>query len=165
MPPALPAKSTLALETRNHNPIDNEIDRSAPIPGMVFETNDHIKNFPKAEPRTRAPDPTYNCHGMTFAARRTTIEKSQEVVQILADDGYVKIPEDQVLPGDIVIYRDLPKNGGEIIHSGIVVDIPTVLGTRQQPRVVSKWGHAHECIHSVQDCLYPVPVEYWRVMP
>ena len=48
--------------------------------------------------------PIYNCHGLTFASRRTGIDETSEILNILGDDKFVKIDISECLPGDIVIY-------------------------------------------------------------
>lgn len=65
------------------------------------------------------------------------------------------------MPGDIVIYIS---NDGDIEHSGIVVEISPE-GIVRNPRVLSKWGTAHEVIHRIADCPYVGSrIEYYRVM-
>lgn len=100
----------------------------------------------------------YNCHGLTFAARRTCIEDVAAVERILKDDGYQQVPLDRVLPGDVVIYyRD-----GVIDHSGIVVELS------EPPlyfhRVVSKWGpNGAEFLHWVHRSEYGHDYKYFRI--
>jgi hypothetical protein len=43
----------------------------------------------------------YNCHGLTFASRRTRI---YDVQQVLAEDAYEHIPLNEVEPGDVIVY-------------------------------------------------------------
>jgi hypothetical protein len=106
------------------------------------------------------PTPVYNCHGMTFASRRTGIDESEELWKIIADDNYILLPEEEVLPGDVVLYIDAK---GSIEHSGIVVWVPE---TRSflKPLICSKWGSYKEAIHSVFDCPYDkLNIRYYRV--
>jgi hypothetical protein len=93
----------------------------------------------------------YNCHGLTFAARRTQIFSAAEVRRILREDGYVRVAsETEALAGDIIIYLS---QVGDIEHSGIVTEIleGTLLPTM---KVLSKWGAAHEVVHALRDCPY-----------
>lgn len=105
------------------------------------------------------PNPIYNCHGLTFASRRTSIFDSSVLQQILDHDGYEQINDADVLPGDIILYFG---SNGDIEHSGIVVTIPQ--SDLKIPRVVSKWGKFKEAEHSAIDCPYSFQNHrYYRV--
>jgi hypothetical protein len=52
----------------------------------------------------------YNCHGLTFANRRSWISELSEIPKILHDDGYTQVRDEDVLPGDIV---SITQVGGE----------------------------------------------------
>ena len=120
----------------------------------------------RATHREVGPCQTYNCHGLTFASRRTGISRSSEIQAILQDDGYARIDFREVMPGDIVIYRQSASLGGEIHHSGIVVERPPPIdGIPTSPKVLSKWGHSHEVIHDVAYCEYyqNATIEYYRI--
>lgn len=107
------------------------------------------------------PTRLYNCHGLVFASRRTGIYQSRELGKILKEDGYEKIGEAEALPGDVVIY--LAPDTGDFEHSAVVIAEPKedALGI---PRVLSKWGQAHEVVHYANDCPYNYDrVEYYRV--
>ena len=92
----------------------------------------------------------YNCHGLTFASRRTRIFESEDIWRILKEDNYKTVLEQDVLPGDIVIYY----RKGDPQHSGIVVAIPHIQDPLSQFRILSKWGHSHEVVHALRDCPY-----------
>lgn len=95
----------------------------------------------------------YNCHGLTFASRRTRIWEIDEVSKIIADDNYQEIARDKVLPGDIIIYFN-SKNGRELAeHSGIVVDATEIFSTKKI-KVLSKWGNGPEVVHDERECTY-----------
>lgn len=96
--------------------------------------------------------PAYNCHGFTFACRRTELGPD-DVDTVLHEDRYERLGEEsQALPGDVLIYR---ANNGDIPHSAIVVGAPAD-DDYGRPRVVSKWGQMGEVIHFPNN----VPVEY-----
>jgi hypothetical protein len=97
------------------------------------------------------PSSIYNCHGMTFANRRTGIYEVGIISKILVDDCYVEIRKEDVLPGDIVLYYS---SDGDIEHSGIVTESPKE--SLNIPFVVSKWGEAFEVIHSLYICPYSI---------
>ena len=121
---------------------------------MRAKARDLVALYPNATHRRTGPSDKYNCHGLTFASRRTGVSP-EEIGDILLHDGYAPVPLAEILPGDIAIYR----SATEIIHSGIVVgkrgDIPWVL---------SKWGQMDEVVHAVTDCEYrQAVVTYHRV--
>lgn len=132
----------IRLETSQRRGIDNGQDSKI----SCFERNwakDWMKMFPRIKKRTE-PSPVYNCHGMTFASRRTKICKSSSINDILQDDKYEEIASNDVLPGDIVIYySDL----GDPNHSGLVVENGGLM-----PLICSKWGNGGEFLHYLSDC-------------
>jgi len=168
MPSILQMRDSLALQNRNKVDIENFLNRNQATPGNQKEVDDWIRKYPKSIPRTKAPCIKYNCHGLTFASRRTAIESSRDVQKILDADGYHRIDSKDIMAGDIVIFRASAESGGEIEHSGIVVDVsrryPELIVSI--PKIVSKWGYGHEAIHAVNDGPYSqASVEYYRVMP
>lgn len=104
--------------------------------------------------------PIYNCHGLTFASRRTGIFDNAVLEQILQEDSYVLIPTDQVLPGDVILYYG---PGNDIEHSGIVVESPKPVSLNV-PLVYSKWGRHLEGVHLANRCPYSfTDARYYRV--
>jgi hypothetical protein len=149
-------KATIELGTRRQRQIKNEINREPAHDGALLEIQAHRRNYRDAIHRKVGPCRTYNCHGLTFASRRTWIDKPTEVQKILDDDDYESIPKFEVERGDIAIYT----LRGEICHSGIVVEIDDLKG----PRVLSKWALLHEVIHFAWECPYnEAAITYWRV--
>ena len=109
--------------------------------------------------RTRDVVPHYNCHGMTFAARRTAISASSEVQKILNEDGYVEVKENCLIPGDIMLYI---APDGDIEHSATVVAITE---KPFMPIVVSKWGIGFEAMHAANHCPYNMQhARYYRII-
>ncbi len=105
--------------------------------------NDHKRKYPNGRHRPVGPSAQYNCHGLTFGSRRTKIPSSQ-VEKILDEDDYKEICLEEVLPGDVVVYR----KDGDIEHSGVVVaGFPEVW-------ILGKWGQIHEVVHRIQECPY-----------
>jgi len=152
--PFLSLRSELNLHTRCENQIQNEIDRRPPRAGDQRLCEDYRRDYPNAQHRPTTPTRQYNCHGLTFACRRTWIWKSSEVAKILTDDEYQPIELRDVLPGDIVLYTQ----NGDVEHSGIVIKSGYV------PIILSKWGPAHEVVHRVNDCPYDAAqVSYHRI--
>jgi hypothetical protein len=150
----------LNLHTRRQNQIGNVHDTDTPMPGELLEASDLKKKFLGAIHRPTAVSYTYNCHGLTFGSRRTQIVDPAEVRKILTEDGYQKIGADEVLAGDIVVYIG---EEGDIEHSGVVVEIDRTM-LIAIPKVLSKWGVAHEVVHRLSDCPYVATnIEYYRV--
>jgi hypothetical protein len=109
----------------------------------------------------RGPSLKYNCHGLTFAARRTGIFDAPFVSLVLTEDGYEEIPnDDAVLPGDVVVYYS---DDGDPSHSGIVLERKTAHGLFD-PFVVSKFGKGHEFVHRLWDVpnVYGRNIKYYR---
>jgi hypothetical protein len=153
--PILELRSELKLHTRNENQIENEIDRRPVRAGDAAAIIDTKARYPNCRHRPVGPSRQYNCHGLTFASRRTWICKPSEISKILHDDSYEQIqrPED-VLPGDVVVYT----REGDPEHSGIVVSISPEIW------VLSKWGALHEVIHRVTECPYNQAYpEFYRI--
>ena len=153
--PIILPRATLQLQTRCCRDVTNFINRAAATVGMAKQVADYRKKFSSALHRTSNPCATYNCHGLTFAARRAQINDPADVAMILADDDCDPILEAKVLPGDIAVYY----NDGDIEHSGVVVD-----NDEKGPKILSKWGAAHEVIHRKTDCEYnAADVRFYRI--
>lgn len=126
----------------------------------AFERNWAAKipyDYPNARSRT-TPSPKYNCHGMTFASRRTKILTTTQIQMILDDDNYQEVDLREALPGDIAVYYS---EDGDANHSGIVVEYDQGLLV---PIIFSKWGNAGEYIHGLRDCpsIYGPIVKFYR---
>jgi hypothetical protein len=151
-------KMAIRLETSKRTGINNY--QGTDISSIHLNwAKDLRKTFPQAIPRT-SPSPLYNCHGLTFASRRTRIEKSIDVQTILSDDNYKEMEMKDVLPGDIVLYYS---DNGDPSHSGVVVEYKTPLLV---PIIYSKWGNAGEFIHPLRHCpdLYGVNYKFYRCL-
>jgi hypothetical protein len=106
-------------------------------------------------------DPFYNCHGLTFASKRTGIYNDEDIYQILRNE-YIPIKlEKDVLIGDVVIYYNAEES--QIMHSGVVVlaehgDIGINI------KVYSKVLKAREIVHDRRECPYYFGViKYFRI--
>lgn len=92
----------------------------------------------------------YNCHGLTFACRRSGIFDDDAIQQILNDE-YIEIKErDRVNVGDVVLYIHTTEK--YFLHSGIVVEAkkPEPLSMKQI-KVISKTRAYKEIVHNVQE--------------
>lgn len=150
----------LEMMTRKRSHIEN------------VQCHDRIGNFEKkavedidreyegrARKRTGATA-LYNCHGLTFASRRTRILSDETLKQILKEDGYAEVEPKSVIAGDIVLYFN---ESGGIDHSGMVVCNPMTDLISSQPMVLSKWGSGPEYVHPALVCPYPISdIKYYR---
>jgi len=100
----------------------------------------------------------YNCHGFTFASRRTWIDDIGAVIRILSEDGYERVTG-EILPGDVAVYFD---SAGKPEHSGLVIESPLRDGFGY-PRIVSKWAWANEVVHWANQCEYGPEIRYYRI--
>lgn len=117
-------------------------------------------NKPLFRRRCQHISPIYNCHGMTFASRRTGIDDNSTIEQILEEDRYVLIRTEEVLPGDIILYIHAD---GDIEHSGIVIEPPTQANLHI-PLIFSKWGKYLESVHLANCCPYDFnQARYYRI--
>jgi hypothetical protein len=148
---------TIRLETSTARGIDNH--QNAQVTHQVIAWDRKMQqDYPNAIPRTKVTV-SYNCHGLTFASRRTWVYKSTSIQHILGDDHYEEIVDvHNVLPGDIAIYYS---DKGDPNHSGVVVGAGPPLVV---PVICSKWANTGEFIHSVRDCptIYGPTVRYYR---
>ena len=154
-------RRSINLETSKGTKIDNyqifEISQ--------FEKNQFVDysktNYPFATFRN-SPSPIYNCHGMSFASRRTNIDRSIDIRKILNDDLYKKIDLKSTLPGDVVLY--INQEDGDIVHSGFVVNCEHSDNNISRIMVVSKWGKFREVVHHLNDCPYKAfEKEFYRI--
>jgi hypothetical protein len=147
----------IRLETSKKTGIDNDQDSEI----STFQRNwsaEIPKLHPNAKPRTGMSS-VYNCHGLTFASRRTGVLDPAGLRRILKDDQWEEVKDVRdVLPGDIVVYFS---DEGDANHSGIVVACE---GDLYLPIVCSKWGHAGEYLHQLSDCpsLYGPVKKFYR---
>lgn len=150
--PILQPTSELNLHSRCEEQIENLTDRNIPYAGMLLHCESLKRKYSRCLHRPVGPTAKYNCHGLTFASRRTAIEGSF-VERILNQDEYTEVQLVNVMAGDIVLYR----NGADIEHSGIVIKGPPNF------LILSKWGAGHEAIHGVDDCPYTGLKSYYRI--
>lgn len=128
MAKVLQLRSQLALHTRCENQIANEINREPVRFGDTLQAAYWTNQHPNELHRPVNPSRKYNCHGLSFASRRTWIFESQEIAKIIKDDEYEEVQYNDIKPGDTAVYYV----DGDAEHSGIVVSVdelkvPTIL--------------------------------------
>jgi len=149
--------TSIKLQTRAGNDIVNsqiwEIDTND-----VIRTEANFKKYVGIQERTGVTN-VYNCHGLTFASRRTGIDADKELAKILREDKYDEVDRNNVMPGDVIIYYD---KFDSFVHSGIVVE--NHHGPMFSVSVVSKWGGHKEFIHNYVQCPYDSSaIKFYRI--
>jgi hypothetical protein len=127
---------------------------SMPAEDPPFKRAHAVQLFKERHPNAtlRSISSTYNCVGLALAARRAVVS-AYDLPSLLEDDGFVKVPEEKVQVGDLVVYVV----DGQMEHVGIVVHRSLVLTPRDHSiKLISKWGFLGEYIHDIED----VPAEY-----
>ena len=102
--------------------------------------------------------------GLVFASRRTFVEP-EELVGILRDDEYRMVHEDEVVAGDLIVYRD---ESEEVSHVGVVWEVRSNLRDATRSFVVlSQWGQSGEYVHDWTDVASQLgePKEFWTDRP
>lgn len=150
------------LVTRERNFIKNRQARDKLTQLDRKEVQRLENRFRGAIARRSGPTAMYNCHGLTFACRRTRIYTNDALKLILKDDTYEEVPPDKVMAGDVILY--FSEEGDDIEHSGIVVEGSNG-GALVAPVVVSKWGSGPKYVHRANMCAYNISnAKYFRIM-
>lgn len=147
--PTISQNPSIVCQTRCGNDIKN-FQIIGPLINYELQQADvYKKQHCLAKYRTN-PCGYYNCHGMIFASRRTIIGDPDEIKKILVEDNYKQVNESAVLPGDIALYYE----DGDLLHSGVVVEVSDDSMLVQRIKLVGKWGLYHEVVHWLGDCPY-----------
>ena len=132
----------IRLETSKRTGIPNkQVGEISPVEMNINKTIP--RRFPNIVQRTEM-SPLYNCHGLTFASRRTRLTDGPSVRRILSDDEWKEVEVSDLLAGDIVIYYS---EDGDPNHSGIFAYFDAL----KVPVICSKWGTAGEFVHQLND--------------
>src|ERR1700761_7362541 len=84
-------KKSITLHTSKGSSIENEQYTGLEDSALIrFNISEIQRKFPDVVFRN-SPTDCYNCHGMTFASRRTGIYDTNEIIKILKEDNYVEI--------------------------------------------------------------------------
>lgn len=149
----------IPLSTRKGRQIPNEQAPQWPEARMEAARSALLPNRPNA--MIRSLRSVYNCMGMVFAARRTSIDP-EHLGMILEDDEYRQVASESELEiGDLVVYRG---DDNQVSHVGIISRIDPDLRTgSRRLSVVSQWGRDGEYIHEISDVSHYLgrPAEFW----
>ncbi len=155
---------SLLLQTYDETNIPNSIEPD-PAQNYVRLAEQSWRMQILSATRLGIPTGRYNCHGLTFASRRTCLGKEGDpkaVDNLLQRDLYKLVYQPQI--GDIVVYRD--KQSKEIEHTGFVVTIEKIdfAAEKEIIRVWSMWGSIGEFLHKLQNTPYDdCIIEFWRL--
>lgn len=148
-------RNYIPLATRQGSIIKNERRLEAPPERMRAGVSTWQRLRPQA--RLRSATETYDCMGMVFASRRTTVGTDQ-LRMILREDGYRPVSLGDLDVGDVVVYS----RGTIADHVGIISGFnKTEFGDVIQ--VLSKWGAYPEYEHPIDHVpeAYGKSTEYW----
>ncbi|HRH48337.1 MAG TPA: hypothetical protein PLP23_06285 [Panacibacter sp.] len=155
----------IVMQTMAKRPIKNKQIKNLNRNPLFNRTIDLLKEEHICTERPNTITGIYNCHGMTFANRRTGIDEDSELNKIFQDDNYREIRLDLLLCGDTALYI---KQNGAYSHSGIVVSIPENLSEHNkiEIKILSKWGDGFEAIHALYQCPYfESTIKFLRCQP
>ncbi len=149
----------IQLSTGEDTYIPNERRPQRPPVAMQAALDFVLEGHPSAKMRSLSS--VYNCMGMVFASRRTTIQP-EHLGMILNGDKYRRLTNDsEIKQGDILVYRD---DNDKVCHLGIVWNVTTSLREESvQVCVLSQWGADGEYFHLADDVSPALgsPAEYW----
>ena len=137
--------------TRGGTRIANEVEDLVPSTDLIGKYSLVREKFGANWIERKSPSGGYNCAGMVWAARRTSIFEDAAIQSIIDDDGYQPVSDVQhARPGDLAIYRT---DKQYFLHVGIVVEVRTiVVEARREPWVLSKFGPGMgEVLHRIDD--------------
>ncbi len=137
----------IILQTRRGQNIDNS--QSCTPDEMTIRRYNLLRSKHASWRNRKQPCGFYNCFGLVWASRRTSIYEESEISKILIDDGYRQITEVEMQPGDIVLYRFQ----GNTLHAAMFIEFREIqLGKSPVPWVLSKWGDVFgEDFHPIND--------------
>jgi len=164
-----------------------EIARFAGTPGRSIDVQTHkgtgLENYVAPEPTVQSANlyaakrkqhpgwaqrkpaaGVYNCAGMVWASRRTTLPEPSDWRRVLQEDNYRQVRRGE-LPhvGDLVVY--VRKGYTEILHVAVVFSVDRFIGHDPSGgvaiRVLSKWDNqSGEDSHALDDLVLNGGEEY-----
>ena len=150
-------RNSIELSTKRGSRIPNERRLERAPQALKVGAENFKEQHPDA--KLRSLTATYDCMGMVFAARRTWVG-TESLEMILREDGYRRISEEEVVVGDVIVYR----KAGEALHVAVIIDIEIdPMEASRSFRVLSKWGGDGEYDHEMTDVpeLLGAPQEFY----
>lgn len=135
----------------------NNVKEPERRPSVWSEVKNVHNNHSSAELMSQTS--IYNCMGMIFASRRTSIDIEDWLEMILIEDEYRKLNSVQdALLGDIIVYERNEK----LSHVGLLIE-KNLTATSIDYIVLSQWGADGEWKHHMYDVpeLLGNPSEFW----
>jgi len=115
-----------------------------------------LKNYGANWEVRKPPSGGYNCAGMVWANRRTSLPSPDDWERILDEDGYRQLAAKELVNlGDVVVYWATKSN--EILHVARICRLDRLVLSRSSegkaaPRALSKWDlTSGEVIHAIDD--------------
>ncbi len=109
----------------------------------------------------------YNCAGMVWASRRTTLPEPSDWRKVLREDNYRPVKGERPCVGDIVVY--IREGHTEILHVAVVFSVDRLDASDPHSRVairaLSKWDNqSGEDSHALDDLVLNGGEEYvWEI--
>jgi hypothetical protein len=147
----------LIVQTRAGNNLENFI---APAPGypQVGRYERLRQKNPGWENRKPATG-IYNCAGLVWASRRTSLPNPDDWRRILRDDGYRETTGIDLSVGDVAVYVKADSTGISRRHDREILHVARICFFREGgmagkiPWALSKWdSQCGEDIHPVRGC-------------
>ncbi len=155
-----PTVKSIRLDTSKGEAILNQIE---PPPNQLSINRENLLKvkFGRKWTRRASQRGAYNCAGLVWASRRTSILKDAEWDKIYEHDGYRTLADDESpMPGDLAVYGD-EKAG--YFHVGLVIGESEGImkGATPFPLIVSKWDSSSgEYIHRQNDVPFQQSLDY-----
>jgi len=126
---------SIILQTRKRSSIQNRVE--PPSGAQQIARYERLRaKFGRYWVQRKSACGVYNCFGMVFASRRTSVFEEAEIAKILSDDNYREVLEAEVSPGDLVLYRDVTHG---LIHVAMVTRREKRDGMSDAIFTLSKW--------------------------
>lgn len=158
------SRGKIILQTRGGRNVENS--QSCEPDAMFGNRYDRLRGKHFGWVNRKPACGVYNCLGLVWASRRTSIYDEGDISKILKDDGYRQLAtEEQPQPGDVVLYR----LNGNTLHAAMVLELKPLQPGSRIPWVLSKWNDASgEDIHALQDIpehFGDYQIEFWTDRP
>jgi len=162
-------RRSIVVQTNAGSPIRNYVAPAVSQQDINFYHGALLRDHPQWVNRKGATG-SYNCAGMVWASRRTSLTHPEDWERILHEDGYRPLAAQSGAEiGDVVVYRSTEDR--EILHVARVCQKDAlIVGGNPIIRALSKWDQrSGEDIHALDDVHLnggaPFAVEIWTDRP